>query len=272
MVGCGSRSRRCRVKRHAQGRPTWREEENRFVEGTKQSLDQPLYSLLFPEVSVIGKSSSREVEQTVRGIRAAENLHWLRVFGVVDSDGRSKEEIDRLRLDGIYAVPAYSVEALYYHPEIQRRVAQRHSAVVGGNPTDRLSYAKDQALAAVNEHSVRLCEKVAEKTIRADVLKRIPGKNEIKDGKPIQVEIEVAAVVREERDRLDAMLAKNDLAAIITRYPIRETSALTRIAEQLGFKDREQYESAVLKLLIDDADALAFIRSLFNDLSVQIAA
>src|SRR5204863_4183036 len=82
-----------------------------FVEGTKQSLDQPLYSLLFPEVSVIAKSGSREVEQTVRGIRGAENLHWLRVFGIVDSAGRSKEEIDTLKVDGVYAVPAYSVEA-----------------------------------------------------------------------------------------------------------------------------------------------------------------
>src|SRR5207237_5411026 len=68
-----------------------------FVEGTKQSLDQPLYSLLFPEASVIGKSSSREVEQTVRGIRGTENLHWLRVFGIVDSDGRSKAEIGVLK-------------------------------------------------------------------------------------------------------------------------------------------------------------------------------
>jgi hypothetical protein len=48
-----------------------------FVEGTTQSLDQPLYSLVFPQASVIGKFSSREVEQTVRAIRGTENLHWL---------------------------------------------------------------------------------------------------------------------------------------------------------------------------------------------------
>ena len=83
-----------------------------FVEGTTQSLDQPLYGLVFPEVSVIGKSSSRDVEQTVRAIRGAKNLHWLHVFGVVDSDGRSNDEINELKSAGVYAVPAYSVEAL----------------------------------------------------------------------------------------------------------------------------------------------------------------
>src|SRR5439155_9589494 len=164
-----------------------------FVEGTSQSLDQPLYSLVFPEVSVVGKASWRDVEHTVRAIRAAENLHWLRVFGIVDSDGRSNDEIDELKNDGIYAVPAYSVEALYYHLEIQCRVSQRHSAVVGGNAEDRLKNAKEQALKAVAEHSARLSEKVAEKAIRADVLKQLPGKNEIKEAKPINISVDTAA-------------------------------------------------------------------------------
>ena len=223
-------------------------------------------------MSVIGKSSSREVEQTVRAIRGAENLHWLRVFGIVDSDGRLNDEITQLKNDGIYGVPAYSVEALYYHPEIQLRVAQRHSAVVGGNAEDRLNNAKQQALAAMAEHSARMSERVAEKTIRGDVLKQIPGKNEIKEAKPIEIKIDTAAVVAAEHDRLKAVLATNDVAAIIMRYPVRETPALTRIAEQLGFQDREQYEAAVLKLLIDDAEALAFVRSLFGDLSARVAA
>jgi ABC-type lipoprotein export system ATPase subunit len=47
-----------------------------FVEGTEQSLDKPLYSLLFPDVSVIPKESCREVEQAVRGLRSARDMHW----------------------------------------------------------------------------------------------------------------------------------------------------------------------------------------------------
>ncbi len=243
-----------------------------FVEGTNQSLDQPLYSLTFREVSVISKSSSHEVEETVRAIRGAEDLHWLRVFGIVDSDGRPKEEINQLKNDGIYAVPAYSVEALYYHPEIQHRIAVRHSAVVGGNADDRITNAKQQALAAIDEHAERMSQKVAEKTIRGDVLKQLPGKHQIEEGNPIDIDIDVAGVVGAEHDRLKAAVGENDLAALISRYPVRETPALGRIAEQLAFQDREQYEAAVLKLLIDDADALAFIRSLFGDLAAQVAA
>jgi hypothetical protein len=49
-----------------------------FVEGTHQSLDGPLYALLFPDVSIIAKASCRDVELAVVGIRGAGNLHWVR--------------------------------------------------------------------------------------------------------------------------------------------------------------------------------------------------
>ena len=47
-----------------------------FVEGTASSLDGPLYILLFPQVSVIPKDSCRDVGQTVRSLRDAEEMHF----------------------------------------------------------------------------------------------------------------------------------------------------------------------------------------------------
>ena len=40
-----------------------------FVEGVEGSLDMPLYSIVFPNVSVIPKGSTREVESVVSAIR-----------------------------------------------------------------------------------------------------------------------------------------------------------------------------------------------------------
>jgi hypothetical protein len=53
---------------------------------------------------------------------------------------------------------------------------------------------------------------------------------------------------------------------------VRETPALDTIARKLGFQDRDQYEGAVRKLLMDEADALTFVRSLFGTLARDIAA
>jgi len=42
--------------------------------------------------------------------------------------------------------------------------------------------------------------------------------------------------------------------------------------KQLGFQGREQYEGAARKLLIEDNEALKFVRSLFGRLASDIAA
>lgn len=243
-----------------------------FVEGITggRSLDQPIYNLVFPEVSIIAKSSWRDVEAAVAGIRGASNLHWLKAFGIVDSDGRQVAEIGQLKQRGIYAVPAYSVEALYYHPEIQRRVAERHAAVMGQKPDTLLTDAKNVALAALSQHADRMSRRVAEKAIRSRVIQQIPGKAEIEAGRPVEIRIDIAAEVATERARFDTELKANNLDALIQRYPVRETPALFKIAEALGFQDREQYERAVLKLLVDDATAVTFVRSLFGTLWTDI--
>jgi ABC-type cobalamin/Fe3+-siderophores transport system ATPase subunit len=243
-----------------------------FVEGTERSLDKPLYSILFPNVSVIAKSSCRDVEHTVSSIRDAEQLHWLRAFGVVDHDRRGIEAIERLKAKGVYALQVFSVESVYYHPEIQQRVALRQAAVNGGDPQARLREAKRAALLAISQHVQRLSERAAEKQLRASVLKHLPRREDIAAGKTIVVSINVAAEVESERSRLQAALATDDLVTVICRYPVRETSALAELANRLGFQNRLQYENAVRQLLMDDPDALAFVRSLFGTLGADIDA
>ena len=102
-----------------------------FVEGTERSLDKPLYSLIFPMVSVIPKGSCHDVERTVVEGRAVERFHWLRAFGIVDGDGYASDEVLRKRERGIYTVPFYSVEAIYFHPRVIEWIATRQASVTG---------------------------------------------------------------------------------------------------------------------------------------------
>ena len=81
-----------------------------FVEGTESSLDRALYSILFPMASVIPKGNCHEVEEAVAGARSAEALHWLRAYGIIDSDGVPLAHIAAKRDRGVYALPYYSVE------------------------------------------------------------------------------------------------------------------------------------------------------------------
>lgn len=237
-----------------------------FVEGTGRSLDQRLYSLVFPEVSVIAKSSCRDVEHAVTGIRGAASLLWLKAFGIVDSDGRPPEVLGELPMRGIYAVPSYSVEALYYHPLIQERVAERHAKVTGRDSQTMCQEAKVAAISALAKHADRMCKRVAEKAVRATVLQQLPTKSTIETYQAVKIEVDISAEIARERARFDGYVAKDDLLSLIQRYPIRETPAPTQIADALGFQNRDQYENAVLKLLMDDATSVESVRVLFQGL------
>ncbi len=241
-----------------------------FVEGIEGSLDKPLYSVLFPNVSVVPKASCKDVEHAVKGIRAANNLHWLRAFGVVDNDGRSVDEIENLKTHGVYALPVFSVESVYYDLEVQRRVTERHAGVTGEDALARIAQAKAQALAAIGPHVQRLSERAAERALREEVFRYLPGRREIIAGAPIVIDLDVPAKIAEERAKLQNAIDQNYLAFLIARYPVRETAALNLIAESLGFRDRTQYESAVRQLMIDDHESLGHVRSLFGTLTVDI--
>ncbi|HEY8020223.1 MAG TPA: hypothetical protein VIH93_03935, partial [Thermoanaerobaculia bacterium] len=104
------------------------------------------------------------------------------------------------------------------------------------------------------------------------LLRHLPSRNDIAAAAPIRIELDVAACVERVLAGFKADLSARDLLALVCGYPLRETQALTEIAKNLGFKDREQYEGAVRKLLLDDDDARSFVRSLFGGLETLIGA
>jgi hypothetical protein len=243
-----------------------------FVEGDFNSLDVPIYAILFPGVSVLPRETCREVESAVEGIRSAEQLHWLRVWGIVDNDGRSREDADRLRAKSVFALPVFSVESLYYHPEMQRRAASKLARVTNADPEAAVGAASNAAVTLIDRHAERMCQRAVEKSLRERVLKNLPTQPQIAAGQAININIDVAGAVAVERGSFDEKVRNRDLSGLICRYPIRETGALAAIARHIGFQGTDQYEAAVLRVLIDEPDALIFVRALFDDLPATVDA
>jgi hypothetical protein len=80
--------------------------------------------------------------------------------------------------------------------------------------------------------------------------------------------------------RLSELMKKSDLTCwstrvdwdgLLTRYPLRESAAFSRVVSGIKLSDQRSYEGAVLKLLQDDAEALNDLRSLFGDLYRAVA-
>ena len=245
-----------------------------FVEGTESSLDKPLYSLIFPMVSVIPKGSCRDVELAVIGSREVKGLHWLHAFGIVDGDGHAPDQIQEKRDKGVYALPYYSVEAIYFHPQIIKRIASLQADVSGEDASELTQRALTAGISAIKGHTERLSQKVAKKSVRKLVLEKIPNDDALLEGQPINIQNDAKAIWSERKSELDAALAGSEAESnwetILTKCPVRESSALTDISAALNFRKVEDFERAVRHLINHETDALDFVRRLFSNLFDQL--
>jgi len=237
-----------------------------FVEGEQQSLDKPLYNLLFPDVSVIPKASCRDVERAVFGIREAEDLHWVHAFGIVDNDRRSLEDIKQLEGRKVYALPVFSVESIYYHPFLQERVANLHAETIGETPEEMIRQAKDQALIEIRRNKQHLCVRVVDKIVRRELFSKLPRRSDIGSIETLNISINVQEKIQQEDKHLEALLVAQNLTAIIEQYPIRESGAIGPISRLLGFQKVSHYKGAVLSLLKSDQEALDFVKGFLQAL------
>ena len=242
-----------------------------FVEGNTQSLDVPLYSLLFPNASVVSKGSCREVEQAVRGLRGANGIHWVSAFGIVDNDQRNASDISNLKSAGIWALPHYSVESLYYSQKMISLVASRQAELIGEDASTLCSTAIAEAISAANSQRDHLVTKSVLRTLRLKFFNSIPNKGDQTLQETIELKIEVPPLRRAEELEFDRLVSTSDFDGLLTRYPLRECAALDRIVSGLKIRDRITYQSAVLKLLQDDVAALSTMRELLGDLCVEVS-
>lgn len=241
-----------------------------FVEGTEHSLDKPLYSLLFPNASIVAKTDCREVEHAVVGIKGTAELHWVKPYGLVDNDSSEPQRIANLKNKGVIPLNVYSVESIYYHPEVQRLVGDKLTEVVGGNLTEKLNKANNAAIAAIRDNAKHLSIRIAEKSARAQVFSLLPKKGEVVAGDKRMVEVDFAKCSKDEEDHINRLINASDFIGILQRYPIRESSALDVIAKELNFANRAQYEAAVLNLLVKDLDAVKRVRSLLGTFPAEL--
>ena len=237
-----------------------------FVEGkTSVSLDQPLYGLLFPDCTILPKKGQNEVIHSVKGLRNTEDVAWVKAFGIVDRDNKSTEAVAALRRRGIFALDWYSVESIYYHPRLQKRIAERRSELLGGEPSKAIEAAKTAAMDRVRQSVDHIVDKKVSEAARREALSSVPMAIDMTSVLTIPP-VDVPALREEERRILEEMISDGDLTAVIERYPARETGALQAIATEMGFRSRRDYEAAVLKLLDDDNETRAWVTSLFEPL------
>lgn len=237
-----------------------------FVEGAENSLDKALYGVVFPMASVIPKGSFRGVKRAVSGVREGEAFHWLRAFGIVDGDGNEPKGGRASDGMGVYTLPFYAVEAVYYHPWIIERIARRQAEVRGDATSDLTTQALAVGVNAISSETERLSRNAAKREVRKGIYDSIPADDELLGGQPVTLQNNATAILATRKRELDDAVGRGDWETLVRKCPVRESGALTEICVALGFRNRRDYEKAVRHLLNNDNEATEFVRGLFGDL------
>jgi len=83
-----------------------------FIEGERGSLDQVLYNILYPELSILPRGGCQSIINSTISMRQLTQLHHLVPSGLIDRDFRSDSEIAEMERSGVHVLPLAEVESL----------------------------------------------------------------------------------------------------------------------------------------------------------------
>jgi ABC-type cobalamin/Fe3+-siderophores transport system ATPase subunit len=243
-----------------------------FVEGSNESLDTPLYSLLFPDISIAHRGGCRQVREAVVGVRSINEMHRVQVFGLVDNDGMDSVQVADLESKGIYPLSVFSVESIYYSHEVLSAVAVAQSKIMGGRPEDYLGAATMDALRCLENSGVveHLASRRAERLVHDRALAELPERRELAKLGSGEIVIKIPSPYAAELGRLRHLISSKSLQEIIERYPVRESGVLNALAHGLRFQSRADYEAAALNCIATSEYLKKKVQSKLGNLSVQL--
>ena len=239
-----------------------------FVEGTENSLDRNLYSLIFPMASVIPKGSCYDVERSVVGLRAGNQFHWLEAFGIVDGD--AKDAVTDKGEDGIYELPYYSVESIFFHSRIIEEVAKIQASVHGFDEIQLAKQAISAGLGSIEKDIERLSKNAAKKKNRQRIMKQLPNDDELLNQKEVKILLDGPEILSTINKELEIAIENENWDEVLIKIPLRSSSARSEISKTLKFPKIHDYENAVVNLLRENIELREFIENQFGDLAKKI--
>ena len=229
-----------------------------FVEGSSSSLDLPLYNALFPGLSVSPRGNCVDVERAVRGLRATGDRHHVEAYGVVDRDDRDDAAVEKLAMEGIFALAVRSVESLYYCSDAMQAVARHQADSMGLAAENLAASAKRDALSALAPEEViqRMAARRCERRMRDIALGQLPDWKAIQSATDPTIDLHLPSAYPDEVAQFRQLLADKDFDALVARYPLRETGAFGAVAKALKCASTRDYEQMVVVRTAKD-EALA---------------
>jgi hypothetical protein len=231
-----------------------------------------LYACLFPDVSVRPIESCVNVVKAVDGLRGVWDIHRAEVYGLIDNDGRSEDELSKYEERGVYPLSVFAVESLVYAPEVLSAVATERAKSTNKSACDMLRIARETAVASLKRPGTKehLAVRLAERTIRDKLLEQIPTRGQIKEKSNGVVKVAIESPYLDELKRLTELVNKCEIDEVVSRYPVRESGVLDYLAKGLEYKTRGEYEEFALLHIARDAELQGVLRHKLGKLAEKL--
>lgn len=218
-----------------------------FVEGEKNSYDNLLYQELYRDKGyhVIACGGCQEVIRLVKAKKVYQKLNSVEVYGIIDRDFRTEQEIEELRKDGIFCLSVAEVENLFLVPElldIMERVlicpdgtSQKAKDFIKSLFRDNIDNQVALALAQEMKYQLSLFE--------------LSGKRQT----PKDIKAKIDARFSEERiaeylaDKEAIFNSVAEIPEILKVFNFKDMPK--KIGVIFGLRDREEYPQKILRLL-----------------------
>lgn len=196
-----------------------------FVEGVNGSYDSALYNVVLKDFLVIPVGSCSQVIQSVKALKANDQLHHLDVFGIIDRDRRVPAEVQKLEQDSVFVLTVAEVENLFCTREVLEIVSTRLARDVNSDfqAVSATIFSRLQgelevqaSLRAASEIKFRLNmfdEKARGAAELASALQSLSGG------------IDAAAIYAQSLAEFKSVLATNDFEGLLTLYNRKSLSA-----------------------------------------------
>lgn len=226
-----------------------------FIEGTGTSLDLAIYRACYPDWTVLPRGACESVVHAVATMRRNASLTRITCSGIVDADDYSEEDKRRLADLGIATLPVSEIENLFLLPDISTAILEEEK-FSGSELRDRLENLKRAVLAeitrdgSIDEVALRYCRRRIDRTLKKIDLKNTKTVEDLTDAyAKITAALDVTAVAKEARDRIDLALEKSDLPILLANFDNK--ALLVLAARFLKNTSKENFESWLTRALRD---------------------
>lgn len=208
-----------------------------LVEGNNSSHDVRFYKNVFKDFLVKPCGSCENVITYTKSLRSNQGFHQLDVYGLIDKDRRTEEEIKSLEESGIFTLAVSEVENLFATPEMLKIVADRLALNYDEKINNVKNFVIDELKKELNLQIIeRTAEELKQKLAKADLSSKT---QEELNQKYLQLttEINFHKIYDEIKDVFNNIISNNDYEKLLTFY--NRKNIASRIGTIFGLKEKE---------------------------------